>query len=72
MAEKMYRKSVQIEPRSQRANINLIVYLSEHGKYGALLLLLLFIYFKHFFEIDQKNLFKHFIFSVFLKVLKTN
>lgn len=31
MAEKMYRKSVQIEPRSQRANINLIVYLSEHG-----------------------------------------
>lgn len=32
MAEKMYRKGLEINPRSQRAHINLIVYLSEHGK----------------------------------------
>lgn len=39
MAEKMYRKSIKIEPQSQRAHINLIVYLSEHGKYYAHLLI---------------------------------
>lgn len=33
MAEHMYRKGVKVDPRSYRAHINLIVYLSEHGKY---------------------------------------
>lgn len=33
MAEKMYRKGIKIDPRSQRAHINLIVYLSEHGNF---------------------------------------
>lgn len=33
MAEKMYRKGIEIDPRSQRAHINLIVFLSEHGEY---------------------------------------
>lgn len=32
MAEHMYRKGVEIDPLSYRAHINLIVYLSEHGK----------------------------------------
>lgn len=45
MAEKMYRKSVQIEPRSQRAHINLIVYLSEHGEFCTFAYLITFNYF---------------------------
>lgn len=32
MAEQMYRKGVQIDPRSHRSHINLIVFLSEQGK----------------------------------------
>lgn len=32
MAEYMYRKGVKTDPLSYRAHINLIVYLSEHGK----------------------------------------
>lgn len=33
MAEYMYRKGVEIDPHSYRTHINLIVFLSEHGKY---------------------------------------
>lgn len=32
MAEQMYRKGLEIDPRSHRSHINLIVLLSEHGK----------------------------------------
>lgn len=31
MAEQMYRKGVLIEPRSHRAHINLLYFLSRHG-----------------------------------------
>lgn len=37
MAEQMYRKGVKVDPRSYRAHINLIVYLSEHGEYKNLI-----------------------------------
>lgn len=36
MAEYMYRKGVEIDPHSYRTHINLIVFLSEHGKYTSM------------------------------------
>lgn len=44
MAEHMYRKGVKVDPRSYRAHINLIVYLSEHGKYKHIVESILFVW----------------------------
>lgn len=63
MAEKMYRKGVQIDPRSHRSHINLIVYLSEHGKSVTELLcfnnycvVIIFKFFVFIFFIQKNNL----------------
>lgn len=63
MAEKMYRKSVQIDPRSQRAHINLIVYLSEHGKHTHISMAVNFLFLMRFFAWKCVKLICYFPFS---------